>query len=160
MLHLFPTAATLTNFAILKTCILCKDSREGSSQSQVCSNFIVLFFGAFLAKFHEFGSRGIWDSVYPIYVVKSLILWKKTILLDKYINRYILILYGTKMNYTENFYFTTVENVLYWPRITSKNGLEWPPLNHERSEWFKGGHKRPFLEVIRGQYFTFSEVVK
>ena len=32
--------------------------------------------GAFLAKFHEFGSRGIWDTIYPIYVVKSLILWQ------------------------------------------------------------------------------------
>ena len=32
--------------------------------------------GAFQAKFHEFGSRGIWDTVYPIYVVKSLILWQ------------------------------------------------------------------------------------
>ena len=29
-------------------------------------------------------------------------------------------------------------------------GLLWPPLNHERSEWFKGGHKRPVLHIFRG----------
>ena len=31
-------------------------------------------------------------------------------------NSKILILYTTKMDYTEDFYFTTVENVLYRPR--------------------------------------------
>ena len=30
--------------------------------------------GTFQAKFYEFGSRGIWDTVYPIYVIKPLIL--------------------------------------------------------------------------------------
>ena len=33
--------------------------------------------GAFQAKFYEFGSRGIWGTIYPIYVIKPLILWQK-----------------------------------------------------------------------------------
>ena len=37
----------------------------------------------------------------------------------------ILYLYGTKMDYTEDFYFTAVENVLYWPLMTSK----WPRMS-------------------------------
>ena len=31
--------------------------------------------------------------------------------------------------------------------ILASNGLA---LNHERSEWFKGGHKRPVLHIFRG----------
>ena len=37
------TSVGITYYVIL-TCVLCKDSREGSSQSHVGSNFIVLFF--------------------------------------------------------------------------------------------------------------------
>ena len=32
--------------------------------------------GASQAKFYDFGSRGIWNTVGPIYMVKSLILWQ------------------------------------------------------------------------------------
>ena len=56
----------------------------------------------------------------------------------------VLVLYSSKTYYTEWFHFTAEKNVLYWPRMAS-NGLA---LNHERSEWFKGGHKRPFEASI------------
>ena len=36
----------------------------------------------------------------------------------------LLMLYGTRMDYPEDFYFTVVENGLYWPLMTSK----WPRM--------------------------------
>ena len=38
-----------------------------------------MLIGTTQAKFHEFGSRGICDTVYPIYAIKSLILWQNFI---------------------------------------------------------------------------------
>ena len=35
-------------------------------------------YGSYRAKFYEFGSRGIWDMLYHIYVIKTLILWVET----------------------------------------------------------------------------------
>ena len=53
--------------------------------------------------------------------------------------KYVHPIYGTKMEYTEDFYFTAVENVLYWHRMAfkwlcfeSQEGHKWPFKGHER----------------------------
>ena len=66
---------TDTSLSLSLTWILCKDSRD------VGSNFIVLIILLKCKLEHVkpnsriFGSRGIWGTVCPIYVVKSFILW-------------------------------------------------------------------------------------
>ena len=68
------------------------------NETEGCSQYssVAAEIGAIQAKFHEFGSRGIWDTVYHIYVVKSLVLWQNKSFY--YINRVYRILNtpGTK----------------------------------------------------------------
>ena len=63
------------------------------------------------------------------------------------------------MDYTEDFYFTAVENVLYRPLQASK----WPIMASFKSLALlviQSEAIRGHLKVIRGQYNTFTTAVK